>query len=89
VKPVTWSSGRPLTSKSRGALVDEHRVIVNGPNAGGWVPVWLLYVEVTKANDRSKVPEKRSRLMFVAVPPRRVFDLTYSANFVAPVTVQS
>src|SRR2546423_1230964 len=40
--PLMWSVGRPLTSKTSGALVHEELVIENGPNAGGKSPVWLL-----------------------------------------------
>ena len=42
VKPLTWSLDRPLTSNTFGVLVQLELVMLNGPNAGGWLPVWPL-----------------------------------------------
>src|SRR5690348_6836764 len=87
VNPWMCALDRPLTSNTFGAFVHDEFVILNGPNDGGWLPVWLLYVDVTNTTDRSKSPLTLSRLMFLLNPPRSVLDFTYSANFVAPTTV--
>src|SRR5579859_2698397 len=76
VKPLTWSLDRPLTSSTFGTFVEEQLVSANGPHAGGWLPVWPLYVEVRKTYERVGAPVMLSRLMFCAPPPRWVFDFT-------------
>ena len=81
---MTWSLDRPLTSNTFGVLVQLELVMLNGPNAGGWLPVWPLYVIVTKTYERTGAPVMLSRLTFCAPPPRWVLDFTYSANLVAP-----
>src|SRR5262249_30033811 len=84
VKPLTFALGSPLTLNTLGTWMDEQWLRLNGPHTGGELPVCALFVEGGETEKRVRAPGGRSGVMFVAPPPRWVFDLTYRANFVTP-----